>query len=290
MSSSINMDKLVSKISPENIKIAILIALLFILFIPVLMILINVWNTNDDYSHGFFVIPIFIYMLWQKRDMLSEAQANPTWFGMLLLLIGILLYCFCYAIKFHTMGYISIIIIVFSMVLYLSGFRIAGQLLFPILFLAFMFPIPSSYYIKLTSPLKLFISNVSAVSINFVGISVYQEGNLLYFANTQLEVAEACSGIRSLLSYTMLGCIFSFFCSTLPRKIILIFSAFPLAILVNIIRVTGTGILSHFYGEKAAQGFFHEFTGFFLFFVGLIFLFGEYYILEEWKKKDEVTV
>jgi exosortase len=117
------------------------------------------------------------------------------------------------------------------------------------------------------------ITEISADIIDFIGITVYQEGNLLFFSNTQLEVAEACSGIRSLYSYIMLSCIFAMLCRRLDKKIIMIFAAIPLAIVVNIIRVSGTGVLSHYYGEKVAQGFFHEFTGFIVFALGFILLY-----------------
>lgn len=277
------------KSNAKEIKIVSLFMLLTILFFPVLKSLISVWNTNDDYSHGFFVIPIFIYMVWQKKDFLYSLQVKPSWVGFVFLLVGMILYTVAFLTNFHTLIYLSIMIIIISTVVFLAGWQITYHILFPVLFLLFMFPIPSSVYIQITSPLKVFITNISAYIISLVGIPVYQEGNLLYFAKTQLEVAEACSGIRSLFSYAMLSCVFSLFCTTMTRKVIIILSTIPLAIAVNIVRVSGTGILAHFFGEKAAQGFFHEFTGFFLFAIGLVFLFSEYYFLESRVVTGKIT-
>lgn len=123
------------------------------------------------------------------------------------------------------------------------------------------------------------ITKVSAQIIYLTAIPVYRDGNLLFFANSQLEVAEACSGVRSLYSYLMLGCVFALMSQKLSTKIVLILSAIPLAIVVNVVRVTGTGILSHYYGPSVAQGFFHEFSGFILFILGFVMLFFEYFVL-----------
>ena len=153
-----------------------------------------------------------------------------------------------------------------------------------------MFPIPNAYYILITNPLKLMITDISAHIIQLFGIPVYQDGNLLFFANTSLEVAEACSGIRSLYSYLMLSFVFTILCKKKVTKIVLVCSTIPLAVFVNVIRVTGTGILSHFYGAKVAQGFFHEFTGFLLFAIGFVLLFIEYYFFEKTKNDQLVNV
>ena len=110
---------------------------------------------------------------------------------------------------------------------------------------------------------------------------LYQEGNMLYFAETQLEVAQACSGIRSIITLFMLSIIFVYLLEkSFWAKVILIVSSIPVALLVNIVRVTGVGVLAHFYGPKVAQGFLHDFSGFLVFFFGLMVLYGEYCLLK----------
>ena len=267
-------------------KMILLSILTFLLFAPVLYQLIHLWSNSDDYSHGFFVIPIALFMVWQKRQHILNLPKKPLWAGFPIFIIGIIIYYICFVIRFHTLMNLSMILIILALFLFISGWQITRAVFFSVLFLLFMFPIPSAYYILITNPLKLMITNISAAIIGFMGIPVFQEGNLLFFTNTNLEVAEACSGIRSLYSYMMIGCLFAMLSKQISKKVILILSTLPLAILVNIIRVTGTGILASYYGPKVAQGFFHEFTGFFLFAIGLIFLFLEFYFLDGKKNKE----
>jgi exosortase len=171
------------------------------------------------------------------------------------------------------------ILIILGLILFLAGWKITKTLLFPIFFLLFMFPIPSAYYVMITNPLKLLITEVSVYLIDFFGVPVYREGNLLFLASIQLEVAEACSGVRSLYSYLMLGFMFSTM-TTKKNGTIIVLSTLPLALAVNIARVSGTGIISHHFGPTIAQGFFHEFTGFLLFAIGIVFLGLEYRLLK----------
>ncbi|BHH86299.1 hypothetical protein LA52FAK_45880 [Desulforhopalus sp. 52FAK] len=100
---------------------------------------------------------------------------------------------------------------------------------------------------------------------------------MLFFINTQLEVAEACSGIRSIMSLTMLSAIFAHITPGATwRRVVIVLAAIPIAFIANILRITGTGILAHFYGDKVARGFLHDFSGFAVFIFGLIMLFALY--------------
>jgi len=250
-----------------------------VLFTPDLVRLLHAWIGNDDYSHGFFVIPITLWIVWQKRQKLLSLPAKPSWLGFPLFIGGVTIYSVGLVTRFHTLTHLSMVITILGLLLFFSGWRPTKELLFPVLFLLFMFPIPSAYYILITNPLKLVITKVSAQLISFAGIPVYRDGNLLFLATTQLEVAEACSGIRSLYSYLMLGCLFAFMSRRKVAKMILVLSTILLALFVNIVRVTGTGILANFYGSQVAQGFFHEFAGLLLFVIGFIVLFLEYHLI-----------
>lgn len=253
------------------------------LFAPMLFELIKVWETNQDLSHGFFVIPMCLYMIWRKREILSEIPSRPTWLGLPILLAGTTIFVLASIIKFHTIYYYSSMLIVLGGMLLIYGSNKTKKIALPLIFLLFMFPIPTSYYILITNPLKYYITLFSANIIKMFGIPVYQEGNLLSFANTKLEVAEACSGVRSIYSYLMIGFMLSIFSKYKKTIAIMIISAIPLSLFINVIRVSGTGILANFYGEKVAQGFFHEFSGIVLFIVGLIILYAFYYFLENRK-------
>ena len=271
----------------EIIKLLVISSLLALLFARPLGDLLALWWHNADYSHGFFVIPLSLYMVWQKREAWKDVVDKPSWAGLSIFCLSLIVYLGALLSRFHTLIFAAMIVLVLSLCLSFFGWKKSIFFLGPIMFLIFMFPIPSSTYILITNPLKLLITNISATIINFFGIPVLQQGNLLYFANTSLEVAEACSGIRSIYSYLMLGIVFSFFCGRMLSKAVLVLFPLPLAILVNIIRVTVTGILSHYFGANAAQGFFHEFTGMALFVVGLIFMLGAYYLVEKRSSKVE---
>ncbi len=251
-----------------------------LLFAPVLFELMKYWRINNDYSHGFFIIPISIYMIWVKREKISALTPKPQWAGVLVMIVFSIFYVVSVIIKFHSLSHLSMIVLLIGTMISIFGWAITKELLAPILFLSFMFPIPSAYYVMITNPLKLFITNASVVIIQFFGIPIYQEGNLIFMPDLHLEVAEACSGIRSIYSYLMLSCLFAWFSKGIVKQTILISSAIPIAIGINIFRVSITGILSHYYGEKVAQGFFHEFTGIVLFGIGFGLLLIEYSLIK----------
>lgn len=264
----------------NKIKIAILSFLVVLLFAPVLINLIGIWSSRDDYSHGFFVIPIALYMVWVKRDELLRFPSRPSGMGLPVVACATAIYVVSTITKFHTLSHISMIVVLLGLVVFLAGWMVTKALLLPVCFLLFMFPIPSAYYVLVTNPLKLFITKISMEIIHLMNIPVYREGNLLFLASTQLEVAEACSGIRSLYSYLMLACLFAFLSEKRVSKMVLLISTAPLAFLVNIVRVTGTGVLANFFGSDIAHGFFHQFTGLVLFVLGFVVLFLEYHFLE----------
>lgn len=219
-------------------------------------------------------------MVWRKRENLKSLPLEASWIGLPILIVGAVVFLFSFQVKFHTLTHLSMLLILFGLVIFFSGWKFAKELALPIFFLLFMFPIPSAYYVLITNPLKLFITKISVDIIQLMGISVYREGNILFLSSNQLEVTEACSGIRSLYSYLMLGFLFAFFNRNVLNKIILVVSAIPLSLSVNILRVIGTGILSEYFSSDIAQGFFHQFTGLILFIFGFLFFLMEYNLLE----------
>jgi exosortase len=245
---------------------------LILLFAPALVRLANVWNSQEDYSHGFFVIPISLFLAWRQRNRIQRTPVKPAWAGTPVFFMGLLVYVVSFSAKFHTLAYYSIPLVLFGLFLSLCGMGIARPLLVPILFLFFMFPIPSAYYVQITHPMKLLVTEASVEVIRLIGLPVFRDGNLLFLARTELEVTEACSGIRSLYAYVMLGCLFASLSRGWIKKAAMVALPVPIALAVNVVRVTGTAILSNAFGPEAAQGFFHEFTGFVFFLVGFVIL------------------
>jgi exosortase len=174
-----------------------------------------------------------------------------------------------------------IVLSLMGLVLLALGKDLFRVLAFPLCFLFFMVPVPDSVLGLVALPLQLMATKISTLTLHALSIPAYREGNMLYFAQTRLEVAEACSGIRSIISYTMLGVIFAHLFDTgWGRRVLLVASALPLALFANIVRVSGTGILAHFYGAAAAIGFLHEFSGLAVFAFGFVLLLGEFLLLK----------
>jgi exosortase A len=256
------------------LKSAIIVACLVLLYFRVLQGLVSDWIHMPDFSHGFLIPIVSFYFVYERRKELSALSPSTAWGGFGLIVLGILFFLLGnLATEFFTMRF-SMLVVLGGIVLFLLGKEFFKTLLFPIVFLIFMIPIPSVLMDRITFPMQLFASKVAAKSLYLIGIPALREGNIILLANTSLEVAEACSGIRSLISLLALSVVFAYFSQkTTLKRVLLVLSTFPIAIIANAARVTGTGILAHHYGDKVAQGFFHGFSGWILFVVAFICLF-----------------
>jgi len=267
------------------LKLAIVIACLLLLYFRILQGLVSDWVRMPDFSHGFLIPIVSLYFVYERRKSLSALNPSTSWAGFGLLVFGILLYLLGnLATEFFTMRF-SMLVVLGGIILFLLGKECFKTLLFPLAFLIFMIPIPSVLMDRITFPMQLFASKVAARSLDLIGIPVLREGNIIQLANTSLEVAEACSGIRSLISLLALSVVFAYFSQNKTwKRIVLVLSTFPIAIIANAARVTGTGILAHHYGDQVAQGFFHGFSGWILFVVAFVCLFIVGGLLSKMKK------
>ena len=256
------------------LKSAIIVACPVILYFSVLQGLVSDWLHLPDFSHGFLIPIVSFYFVYERRKELSALNRSSNWIGLPLLLFGIVLLLLGnLATEYFTMRF-SMLVVLGGIVLFLLGKEFYKTLLFPLVFLIFMIPIPSVLMDRITFPMQLFASKVAGSFLYLLGIPALREGNIILLANTSLEVAEACSGIRSLISLLALSVVFAYFSQKrFLKRVLLILSTFPIAIIANAARVTGTGILAHHYGDKVAQGFFHGFSGWILFVVALVCLF-----------------
>lgn len=254
----------------------------FILFTPVSLSLLRDWINHSDNSHGFLVPIISLYFIWEKRLSLKQITISTSSWGAVLLIVSLLGYVLSFAGDIAFFYRIMMISSLIGLVLFNFGKEMTNALLFPLLFLLFMIPIPLSVIETISIPLQLFASTVSFHLIGLFSIPVLQEGNMLYFAETQLEVAQACSGLRSITALTMLSTVFVYISSKgLINKIFLLASSIPIALIANVIRVAGTGVLAHFFGGEVAKGFLHDFSGMVVFIFGLSVLYLEYCLLNK---------
>ncbi len=267
-----------------SVKFLILLVLWLVAFIPVYPRLVWTWINHSDNSHGLLVPFVSVYFIWQERAKFKEIKISHSNWGIIILIISMGFYLLSYAGGVAVVPRAMIVSSLIGLVLSALGKEVFGLLSFPLLYLFFMVPVPESILLLVAFPLQLFATKISTFIIQVFSIPAYREGNMLYFAQTHLEIAEACSGIRSIMSFGMLSFIFAYMMDKIWwKRIILVLSTIPLALFANIVRVTGTGILAHFYGSKVALGFLHEFSGLVVFAFGFVLLLGEFLLLNRVK-------
>ncbi len=257
------------------VRTGVILICLVLLYGSVMKELVKDWILLPDFSHGFLIPIVALYLVYERRKELSALSLAGHWTGLGLTLLGIVLLLLGnLATEYFTMRF-SFIVVLGGLILFLLGKEVCKTILFPLIFLILMIPLPSILMDRITFPMQLFASKVAAWSLGLIGIPVLREGNIIQLPNSSLEVAEACSGIRSLLSLLALSVIFAYFSQkTTWRRILLVLSTFPIAIFINVVRVTGTGILVNRYGNAAIEGFLHGFSGWILFLVAFACLFG----------------
>jgi exosortase len=244
------------------------------LYFDVLRRLTSDWYNDENYSHGLLVPFIAGYALWQNRDELRATAIKPMmWIGGALMVGAVLLLWAGTVGAEMFITRISFLGAIISLVLYFGGRDWLKRMFFPLLLLLLAIPIPMLIFNRIAFPLQLLASDYAARVINMIGIPAFREGNVIELAQMKLEVVEACSGIRSLMSLATLAVTYAYFAeSKWWRRIVLVASVIPIAIVTNAARVTITGIMAHHYGEEAAQGFQHTFSGWLIFLVAMMLL------------------
>ena len=232
------------------------------------------WYNYSNDSHGFLVPFLSAFFIWERWGVLKKEKITPRLWGAGVLCLGL----FCLGIGLvGTIIYLqrlSFLIVLAGLVLLLLGRRHLEILSFPIGFLIFMIPLPDLVVNTIAFPLQLFAAKTATFCLFSLGIPVLREGNLIILASTTLEVAEACSGLRSLLALLALGTVYGYFSqNTVWKRWVLVFLSVPIAIVANAVRVSGTGILAHYFGAEAAEGFYHTFEGWIVFVVAFVLLF-----------------
>lgn len=253
----------------------IVLGLVLLLYFHIFAKLVFDWYDLPDASHG-FLIPLFCgFLLWEKRDRLRQASPKSTWTGLwfvvpalALLLVGVL-----GADLF--LSRLSFLVLAYGLVLTLFGTAILREVRFSLLVLLLAIPLPSLVLNEVTLPLQLFASTVSSWALSATGVPVLRDGNVIQLASMKLEVAEACSGIRSLISLLTVAVLFGYVAErSVPRRVLLALASVPIAVAANVVRIYGTGLCVQFWNPEKAMGFFHEFSGWLVFLVSMACLYG----------------
>lgn len=262
----------------NRLHLILILPLLAAMYSRIVPDMVKIWYLDGNFSHGFIIPLITIYLLRQRWTELKELPVLPANTGLFVIILGLLqLLTGWFAGEFFAMRS-SLIVILAGMVLFLFGREVFKVMALPLGYLVLMVPIPYIIYDVFAFPLKLYVTSISVAVLRLMGVVVVREGNIIMFPATVFEVADACSGIRSLVSLIAFAVAYVFMAriSGVSRWFIIL-SAVPIAIATNVMRVVITGILAQWWGAKAAEGFFHEFAGAAVFISALILVlaFGE---------------
>jgi exosortase len=263
--------------------VALLAGAFLLLYDQILMKLVHDWATDDNYSHGLLVVPIVAYLVWQRRGALAASATEPHNGGLAVVAGSLVILAAGVLGSELFLSRISMIGVLAGAALFTGGRPLLKLLLFPLGLLLITIPLPAIVFNQIAFPLQLVASRFGEAALGMAGVPVLREGNLLVLANTTLEVAEACSGMRSLMSLLTVGILIGYFGD--PRssmRILISLATIPIAIVTNAVRVAGTGIAAHYVGARAAEGFLHAFSGWLIFVVALLLVFGVRQALSNW--------
>jgi len=264
----------------------LLVAVLFLLYAPVLHILVDQWYHDADYSHGFLVPVLSTYLIWARRDKLRKIPLRPSLWGMVIVLgaIGLLILGSLGAELF--LSRFSLLCTICGLIVYFCGGAMLRAMAFPMAFLLFAIPIPVVVYNEIVFPLQFIASRFATWTLETLNLfPIMREGNVLILPGMSLEVVEACSGIRSLMSLLALAAGFGYVVErSIVARWILFLAMVPLAIISNGTRVMLTAIMANYMGPKAAEGFMHEFSGWVIFVVATVLFLAFYGLMTRTRK------
>lgn len=259
--------------SPSRWQLLVLGGLVILLYHSIAARMAHQWRVDPNFSHGIFVPFFAAFVVYQRRKQLASIVVRPSWLGLPVVVAGL---GACVVGVLGSENFISrssLVLLLGGLVIFLWGWECLRALLFPWLFLLLMVPIPNIVFNQITLPLQFLASRLAAGILAGIGVPVLREGNILNLPSMPLEVVEACSGIRSLMSLGALAIIYGYFMDTKAwRRVFLALSAAPIAVAANALRIVGTGLTVQYWDPDKGQGFFHEFSGWVIFIVSLVML------------------
>jgi exosortase len=232
------------------------------------------WWHDPNFSHGFFV-PLFSgFVLWQERDRFHRIAPRPSWIGLAVIAFAVSLLIVGQMGAELFVARFSILVMLAGAVILFLGWSFLRAALFPWLFLLLMIPIPNILFNQITFPLQLLASRVAAAVLPVFGVPILREGNVINLPAMALEVAEACSGIRSLMSLLTLAIIYGYLMEKrLWARWLLAIASIPIAVASNSVRIIGTGLLVQYWDADKAEGYFHASWGWIIFVISLAMLY-----------------
>jgi len=238
------------------------------------------WWSDPNFSHGFFVPLFSAFVVWQERKRLARLARRPAWSGLAILFCGLTLLIVGQMGAELFLSRTSLLLVLAGIIILFFGWNVFRAVLFPWAFLLLMIPIPAILFNKITFPLQVLASKVAAATLPMFGVPVLREGNVINLPSMALEVAEACSGIRSLMTLLALAIIYGYLIEKRQwRRWVLVLASLPIAVAANSLRIIVTGLLVQYWDPDKAEGFFHTFEGWLVFVLSLCMLVGVHALL-----------
>lgn len=261
-------------------ELALPAVLLGIIYSNGIAYMVRMWYVDENYGHGFFVPLISLYLIWQQRHRLRERRLQGSWWGVPILLIGVGLYFIGELATLYVVVHLSLWVVLVGLTLSAIGGEGMRMIAFPLFYLLSMIPLPDFLYQGLSGKLQLISSALGVGCLQLIGVTAFREGNVIDLGPIQLQVVEACSGLRYLFPLAALALICAYlFRERFWKRAVLFLSSFPIAIFLNGFRIGMTGLLVDLYGKQTAEGFFHSFSGWLLFVSSLLILLAEMWLL-----------
>jgi exosortase D (VPLPA-CTERM-specific) len=238
------------------------------------------WLELPEYSHGLLIPPVAAFLAWQQKDRLERVDFRGSWWGVALVLLGGLLLLLGQLATVFTLVQYAYLVTLCGLVLAFTGPKPFKLLAVPLLILVFMIPLPQFVLANLSTKLQLLSSQLGVSFIRLFGISVFLEGNVIDLGGYQLQVAEACDGLRYLFPLMTLGFLMGYFYKGATwKRIVLFLSSIPITVIMNSFRVGTIGVMVDRWGIRMAEGFLHEFQGWAVFMASAALMLAEIAVL-----------
>ena len=275
------MSIVLDKNSIRFLPYLLLVLLAMVLYWEMAAGLLQSWQDREEFSHGYFLPVIAGYFIWQKRsEILSLDRLGPSWLGVAICVVALLLYLIGSIGLTPYVQRISILVLIYGVFIAALGFRVTPFLLIPLTLIFMSFPLPVLVNSALTAKMQLISSELGVMTIRLFDIPVFLEGNVIDIGVMKLQVVEACSGLRYMYPLLSLSLILAYLFKVAMWKRVLIFiSAIPVTIAMNSFRIGMIGVLVEYYGVQMATGFLHDFEGWIIFVACFGILFIEMWLL-----------
>jgi exosortase D (VPLPA-CTERM-specific) len=261
--------------------LSVIVLLLGVAYAESLAYLVRKWMEDDNYSHGFFVPVITAVLIWWRRERIMAAGIVSSWWSLVPAALGLAFYVAGELMTFYFLQHLSLWLVIIGLALAVAGPQATREMAFPIGYLLTMIPLPQMVQSSLSASLQLMSSALGVGFLHMIGVTAFREGNVIDLGPIQLQVVEACSGLRYLIPLIALTLLSAYlFQNRLWKRVVLVASAIPLAVLLNGLRIGLIGILVDRFGRAAAEGFMHAFEGWLLFVLSLAILGAEMWLLE----------